>query len=228
MVVFDMTGDRAYSYTVYPSYEIEPLYQPATYSQFETALYDPTTNALQPSLLTDVDNVMKAGLTSGQAVMSPTPQQIADLSKKVAADDATQKVVDTAQQNYNNNPTPENKLALDKALADKAALDQKNASDENLVPPDVPTNEYDSIITPPDKKNIPGLLQSFVSSSPLVAMVRSFNMTATGSGVVHVGTFYGQEINFDFSKYETTFAAMGGMLLVIAHGFAIFVVIRGW
>lgn len=92
------------------------------------------------------------------------------------------------------------------------------------------SNAYDTSFTGlPESKSITDLLSSFVSSSPLAAMVRSFTVSTSGSvSSVSCGTFYGQEIKFDFVWYQDTFNALGGVLLIICHGFAVLIVIRGW
>lgn len=107
---------------------------------------------------------------------------------------------------------------------------QTTTDDENVDVPAVPgDNTYDSTITAPVKSNIVELLTSFVSGSPLVSMVQSFTVsTSNASGVVPIGMVYGQDLAFDFTRWESTLRACGGVLIIIMHGFSVFVVIRGW
>lgn len=124
--------------------------------------------------------------------------------------------------------------AAARAAAAKLGLEfppsEEEVPEEELEEPTVPGNgDYNSDFTSPDKKSITELLADYVSGSPLGGMVRSFTIT-TAAPVTEVdcGTFYGQEIKFSFVRYIGTFETCGGVLLVICHGFAILVVMRGW
>jgi hypothetical protein len=131
------------------------------------------------------------------------------------------------------------KAAADAVAAQAAADQAKQAAESAQAAADssaastatgsLPTNTYPTDITPPDKKSIPSLLASWVASSPLATMVRSFTIT-TSSGVCSVAgpVVYGQQLSFDFCRYTDTFQFLGGILMVIVHGFAVLVVIRGW
>lgn len=90
-------------------------------------------------------------------------------------------------------------------------------------------NVYDSDVIAPTEKGISGLLSDFASASPIVSMVRSFTITTTNSsGKILIGTVYGQELYFDFTKWEPVLSGCGGVLMIIMHGFAVLIVIRGW
>ncbi|KAB0666807.1 hypothetical protein F6V25_05170 [Oryzomonas japonica] len=128
------------------------------------------------------------------------------------------------------------KSSADKAAADAAAaqaaadkLAAEQTKDANVTAPGVPAdNTYNTDVTAPDKKDIKSLLSSLLSSSPLVSMVKSFTITATGDPVIHIGMVYGQDLSFDFNRYTSTFSALGGIFLIICHGFAILVIFKGW
>jgi hypothetical protein len=109
---------------------------------------------------------------------------------------------------------------------------QQKAENDALVAPALPG---DNVYAPggeddkPAKKVISDLLGSFISSSPLVAMVKSFNITTTGaSAIVPIGMIYGQDLKFDFTRWQPVLAGCGGILLIIMHGFAVLIVVRGW
>lgn len=116
--------------------------------------------------------------------------------------------------------------------AQQDAQDAKDAAEEQAAKNAIagmPTNAYDSTVEAPEKKNITDLLTGFVNSSPLVNMVQSFTVTTSGaSGVIPIGIIYGKQLEFDFTRWESTLRACGGVLLVIMHGFSVFIVVRGW
>lgn len=116
------------------------------------------------------------------------------------------------------------------AAAAQAAAVAAQALDDAAIAPSLPgDNTYDAEITAPAKKGIGDLLASFVSGSPLISMVQSFTIsTSNASGVVPIGNIYGQDLSFDFTRWESTLRACGGVLIIIMHGFAIFIVVRGW
>lgn len=132
-----------------------------------------------------------------------------------------------------NSQAAESAAAADaaKAQADAAkAAAEADAAAAAAASASIPTaTGYDVEIIAPDKKSISDLLSSWVSSSPLSAMVRSFTISTSGAvSSVSCGTIYGRELKFDFIRYADTFSACGGVLLVIVHGFAVFIVIKGW
>ena len=123
----------------------------------------------------------------------------------------------------------EEKAKADAANAEKDKLASEQLDDTDLTAPDLPSdNVFNTEVLAPTKKLITELLTSFAASSPLVAMVQSFTMSASGTGVVDVGNIYGEDFKLDFTRYEELFTTLGGTLLVIAHGFSILVVVRGW
>lgn len=141
----------AANWTERPDTEIAPL------------LNSPTLNELYPSVLADVDNVIKANPSALQ-VSGTLSSDVLDAQKQLAIDTQKQasaarvaslkEVRDARQAAYDANPTPENKEALDKAeaeyqeaLADDAELTLNSAKDAEadspLSPPEPP--EYDTI-----------------------------------------------------------------------------------
>lgn len=213
-------------------FEISSLTAPSTVSQFEDVIAPHMMDTYFP----EIDNAIKTSLTSGTAVSYPSSSQISALKDVVnvkAATDAalaaTQTAINTAQVNYTANPTPENRQILDNLLAQQAAQVAAQVKEDLIIAPDLPTNAYDPTITAPDKKDISSLLGFFISSSPLVSMVRSFTInTSSASCSMPVGTVYGQQLSFDFCRYQSLLLGCGGILLIIMHGFAVFIVIRGW
>lgn len=109
--------------------------------------------------------------------------------------------------------------------AAQAAADQAAADDANTR---AQPGKYDSSMVAPDKKSILSLLGTFLASSPMAAMVKSFTISADGVSSVSCGNVYGHEIVFDFVRYAPMFSTLGGLLLVIVHGYAVLVVVRGW
>lgn len=112
------------------------------------------------------------------------------------------------------------------AEADQAQADAEAATAAPAVPD---AGIYDSVLEIPVLKPITTLLTTFVSNSPLTVMLRSFNIaTGSTSCTVSCGTIYGRELEFSFCRYTEDFAKLGAFLLVVSHGFAVLVVIRGW
>lgn len=88
---------------------------------------------------------------------------------------------------------------------------------------------YDTSIAAPATKSISNLLSSLFANSPLAGMVRTFTLSTSGqSAIVEVGDVYGKPFKFDFTRWQSYLVACGSMLLVIVHGFAILIVMRGW
>jgi hypothetical protein len=159
-----------------------------------------------------------------------------------------------AWKNYSTNRTPDNLTAWRNAQAAAAAADaaRQNAdaqntlldrlkdllggSFENLSSAKSSSTQgisgssgYDANVTVPDKKSIASLLTQCVSTSPLAAMVHSFSVSVSNPvSSVTCGTFYGKEIKFDFARYESVFQTCSGVLLILVHGFAVLIVLRGW
>lgn len=239
-------GNGIDNFTTKTSYPFSPYTHvpgPATLENFQrkTASDGPSLDDLYPEYLPEIDKATKKLLDSGDAVTYPTTDQISDLAKLQKSQDsldAAREAREQAERNYNANPTPENA----QILADRIAYEKDKIAnqptptptptpqpEETLVPPDLPSNTYDALITPPDKKSIPELLLSFVSSSPLVSMVKSFTISTSGSAcVVPIGNIYGQQLSFDFCRWEPVLAGCGGVLIIIMHGYCILIVVRGW
>lgn len=113
------------------------------------------------------------------------------------------------------------------AAAEAAAAEATAAADTataNLGP----ANTYDSTINTPDQKNITGLMNTFFDNSPLLGIVRSFQINTTDQqALFSFGTFWGQEITVDFTRWQSVLAGCGVVLLVLSHAYAVFIVVRG-
>ena len=201
----------------------------STPDQFASSLAP--NNVVDAPYASDFDKATKTLSDSTLTAMQPDADQIKALTNTVqqdAAVDAAQAAVDSSQDNYDSNPTADALQALNEA---KAALEAQKAAlaRDNVVAPPVPgSGNYDSGIELPEKKSILSLLQSFASGSPIVSMLNSFTMSASGSGFVHLGDAFGKSIDVDFTRYESVLAGCGGVLLILVHGFAVLVVVRGW
>lgn len=174
----------------------------------------------------------------------PTQAQVGAASSLYAGQGdvaAANNAVAIAQQNYNNNPTPENAQTLADAQAAAAAaaaryaelerqLEELLDDGDGAITPSLPGDSvYDSDFDLPELKGIAGLLTQFVSNSPLAGMVRSFSIsTGGGESSFSAGQVYGRELSFSFSRWEPYLRMCGGALIIIAHGFAVMIVIRGW
>lgn len=139
-------------------------------------------------------------------------REIADAAKRAA--DAAESAAEAAE-------------AAAAAAKVEAAKDDEEAK---LLVPGLPgNNTYDLSVDTPDKKSLASLLSSWFNSSPIKSMLQSFTMqTENTESSVYVGEVYGKEISFDFARYQNTFALMGGVLLAVVHGIAVYIVVRGW
>lgn len=227
---------------------------PVTPETFNKSIETPSLDALYPTYNAEANKAIQDLQAKGLAAQQPTPEQIkalSDLQKaytaQVAQAQATQSAVNSAASAQSASAlasaaaaaNPGNAglaqtaaTAAATAAAAQASLDKltaaQTAGDLLTSPPLPPANVYDATIAPPASKSITALLTSFVASAPLVAMVKSFVITASGDPVVPIGTVYGQEMSFDFTRYGATLSAIGGIFLMIVHGFAVLVVMRGW
>lgn len=235
--------------TAYDS-EIQKMLQDSNYvpvfTDSTTGLpYDPppSTSVMSPEQLTAYN---ETGKVMSPAELSSYQTAGAAAGSASAATQAATTAASTAAAAAAANPTDSGlayqaaqaaayaaqvKALEDKLKAEQAASAAAKAQDDALVAPTLgPDNGYDTDITGlPEKKGIGDLLGTFVASSPLVSMVKSFTVTtSSASGVVPIGNVYGQDLSFDFTRWESTLRACGGVLIIIMHGFAVFVVIRGW
>lgn len=170
-----------------------------------------------------------------------TPHSTAIWSS-TAASAANQTVVQAAQKavddykaahpganaiNDSNLATLEKTLADAKTqLANTDAITAENAVKASELPSD---NTYDTNIDVPVLKSIGTLLSSIIASSPIAAMINTFRIdTINGVCKVSCGQVYGREFEIDLCRYESTFISLGGVLLIISHGFAVLIVVRGW
>lgn len=193
----------------------------------------------------DVDSAAAFGSPT-----APTSAQVAAAATSGAAAtvvDKSTKTVTTAQAVFNNASSLYGKdspqalaAAAGLSAAELTAANAAQIAAENLAA-EVAKSEaeaainavgspaYDGSVVNPDSKGIAALLTSYVSNSPLAAMVRTFTIsTADASPIVSCGMVYGQEFKFDFSRWASFLQTCGAVLLVIAHGFAVLVVLRGW
>ena len=96
----------------------------------------------------------------------------------------------------------------------------------NPIPP--PTT-YDASIVLPEKKSLTSLFGTLFTNSPLAGIVRGFTMSTTGqTAVVDCGVVYGKDFKFDFTRWTSFMTACGSVLMIIVHGFAIMIVMKGW
>lgn len=231
MNIYKGTSSYWDQYVVYitPASAPAPVYESVSEDQFISTVAP--NDVVDAPYTTEFDKATKALYDAGKTAMQPDADQIKTLTNTVQQDratDAAQTAVDSAQQNYDSNPTAEALQALNEA---KSALEAQKAASarDNVVAPPVPdSGNYDSGIELPEKKSILSLLQSFASGSPIVSMLNSFTMSASGSGFVHLGDAFGKSIDVDFTRYESVLGGCGGVLLILVHGFAVLVVVRGW
>ena len=88
---------------------------------------------------------------------------------------------------------------------------------------------YDGSIIAPVLKNISSLLSSFLTNSPIAGIIKTFTLkTSLASPVVDCGDIYGKPFKFDFSRWQGFLTACGSLLMVIVHGYAILIVMKGW
>jgi len=177
------------------------------------------------------------------SVTGITPELMQLYSRMLAAQNATDVATQTVEQ-------LEDALATDPANAtlaqqlDQAKLDQAEAQREQAAAEAAaaeataaadtatanlgPANTYDSTINTPDQKNITGLMNTFFDNSPLLGIVRSFQINTTDQqALFSFGTFWGQEITVDFTRWQSVLAGCGVVLLVLSHAYAVFIVVRG-
>ena len=116
------------------------------------------------------------------------------------------------------------------ATAASAAAEAEAAEAEDAIATALPKdNNYDTAIETPEKKDISVLLGNIIGGSPIATMVKTFTIsTSDATGKITVGQIYGKDFEFDFARYQETFNKLGGVLLVITHGFAVLVVVRRW
>lgn len=100
------------------------------------------------------------------------------------------------------------------------------ATPDPILPPPA---FYDPNIEAPEKKDIPTLLQSFVANSPLSGALQAVVVSTSNanSAVLVQGKIFGQDMKFDFSRFDSSFRAVGAFAVLIYQGMAILFVIRG-
>lgn len=199
------------------------------------------------------NNDLKAALASGDLSASGatlagtttgiTPELLQLYSRLLAAQNATDvnnATVEALETAVNADPTnvalqnqlaeAQSRLAESQAAqaAQEAALAAETAAAETATANLGPANTYDTSLDIPVKKEIPSLLNSVFDNSPLLGMVRSFQISTTDQqAVFNIGHFYGQDLVFDFTRWASVLAACGTILLVLSHAYAVFIVVKG-
>ena len=175
----------------------------------DASLISSTASAASAALAASISAQDRADIAKGYADSTAVNASIRNAASASAASDAA-----TA--------------AATQALADTAAAEA--AKDDNLTSPAVGgNNAYDTVIDAPVKKNITGLLGGFINSSPIVSMVKSFKMTTSSPlADIPIGMIYGQQLSFNFSRWESVLTGLGGVLILIMHGYCVLIVVRGW
>lgn len=115
--------------------------------------------------------------------------------------------------------------AANAALAEaNAVAAAANAANQNVNG----TSQYDKTIEVPTVKTLPSLLNNFFDNSPLLGIVRSFQINTTDQQALFIfGTFWGKELTVDFNRWSGVLAGCGSVLLVLSHAYAVFIVVRG-
>lgn len=198
---------------------------------------DQVVTADEPNILTSNDAASVAARNAALATSNQEGLQ--------SAVDAAQSAVEAAQAAYAANPSTENLRVLNDAIANLAALrdaanqaaqgannanqDPATGGDpetEPFVPPVVPDNVYDATLDQPEKKEIKGLVQGMITNSPFSALIRSFVITPTAPESAFAVDVYGSHVVFDIGQFNSTFVALGAVLLAVSHGVSIFMVFK--
>ncbi|MGE0156068.1 MAG: hypothetical protein AB7T17_03470 [Geobacter sp.] len=204
---------------------------------------------LKPEVAADIKNALASGdVSASGATISGTSTQITpELLEQYGQQLASQNATDVASQTVEQlqdalaadptNSTLVQQLSqaqaeLAQAQAEQAAAEaaaaEAAAAAETATANLGPANTYDSTINIPDQKNITGLMNTFFDNSPLLGIVRSFQISTTDQqALFSFGTFWGQEITVDFTRWADVLAGCGAVLLVLSHAYAVFIVVRG-
>jgi len=246
---------QQYQYTAYQTVSsptVDPLAPstPAPISDADAAsnMTNPD-GTLLPDVAADIKNALAAGVVSasGATVAGTstqiTPELLQQYGQQLAAQNATEVASQTVEQLQDalaadpTNATLAQQLSqaqaelaqaqAAQAAAEAAAAEAAGAAEvatSNLGP----ANTYDSTINTPESKNITGLMNTFFDNSPLLGIVRSFQISTTDQqALFSFGTFWGQEITVDFTRWADVLAGCGAVLLVLSHAYAVFIVVRG-
>jgi len=158
-----------------------------------------------------------------QAATSAANQTVQQLQDALAADPTNA----TLAQQLSQAQAELAQAQAAQAAAEAAAAEAAGAAEvatSNLGP----ANTYDATINTPESKNITGLMNTFFDNSPLLGIVRSFQISTTDQqALFSFGTFWGQEITVDFTRWADVLAGCGAVLLVLSHAYAVFIVVRG-
>jgi hypothetical protein len=229
-----------------------PTSPPLTDAEAASNMSNPD-GSLIPSVDADLKGAIAAGdlapsginVAGGESgsVTGITPELMQLYSRMLAAQNATDVAAQSVQQlqdALSADPTnatlsqqldqAQNDLAeaqRQQAAADAAAAEAQTAADTATANLGT-ANTYDSSITAPALKNITGLMDSFFNNSPLIGIVRSFQIsTYDQQAIFSFGTFWDQEITVDFTRWQSVLAGCGVVLLVLSHAYAVFIVVRG-
>jgi len=224
-----------------------PSYSPRPDSELPSILNGPDGN-VAPQYQPEVDAAMQGNPDSVTGLPHSSVAASGSAYSAGQAAAAASNAMAAQQSIYNANPTPENLAKLEElkaaeAAAYKAQSDAAQAEAEreaeaaekaaeqeaaDNATANLPTNSYDSSLDMPLLKSIPELLTSFFDNSPLLGVVRSFQIsTADQQAVFNFGNFWGQDITVDFSRWSSVLAGCGAVLLILSHAYAVMIVVRG-
>lgn len=180
---------------------------------------DPTNTTLQSNLTVASNNLNSATELENRA--------IADYDDAVEAYDKA--TLDNTILNNSLDTTLDETIKVQtttETTSEEQAQDQETISG---LGNGVGTNTYNATPESPEKSDITALIMGFLSDSPLVGMVQSFQVTTADPACsVSGGEIYGQEFKIDVCRWDSLLRAMGGMMIIIMQGYAILVVVRGW
>jgi len=90
-------------------------------------------------------------------------------------------------------------------------------------------NDYSGDIAPediPEEEDLEGTLTGWISSTPFLSNLQSSQVLLSNPDACLSGNIAGQDVQFCFSDYESTWDTMGAMLLGLSGFFAFFIVAR--
>ena len=189
---------------------------------------------ITPAQLDAARNAALAGAKAQAAGSAAIAAQTAAASAQAAADQAKANAAadptNTAlAQTAANAQARADSAAAAAATAAAAAVSAENQLANTATDPGVISagqNTYDTNLTPPDKSDISALLRSFINASPLVTLVKSFTIDSSNANSLLSFNFHGHSFTADFGNWNSILAAVGGALLSVSHGIALFIVFR--
>ncbi len=87
-------------------------------------------------------------------------------------------------------------------------------------------NQYDPTIDIPQKRDIPGLIDTFINSSPLMRWIQGANISATAGTCSVSGTFLNKSFVLDFCPLAPYLNQIGAFILAFAHIYALYIIFR--